>query len=241
MLKGIDVSKWQNVGDYKDSSELGHTDFMIVKATEGATYNDPKFSQHIDYARNNNMLIGAYHYARPDNGNQPEAEARNFVNALRNRNLIGEVLMALDWEGKSINYNADWPLRWLREVYKLTGVKPLIYMSSSNIKKYGIIANEDFGLWVANWSKEPDSVKIAPWKIKALWQKRGAPIDLDIFYGDIATWRLYCNSAFTDETKKETETKNETTEENGCHCCGCELMKHVEALATFYEKFCRKE
>lgn len=239
MLKGIDVSKWQNVGDYKDSVELGYTDFMIVKATEGATYHDPKFSQHIDYARKNNMLIGAYHYARPDNGNQPEAEASNFVNTLRNKNIIGEVLMALDWEAKSLNFSADWALRWLREVYKLTGVKPVIYMSSSNIKKFGIIANEGFGLWVANWTKEPDNAKTAPWKFKVLWQRRGAPLDLDIFYGDISAWRLYCKSAFTDETEKETENKTETDEKN--KCSECELMKQVGALATLYEKFCRKE
>ena len=47
MLKGIDVSKWQKFNDYGDSAELGHTDFIIVKATEGKTYNDPMFEYHI--------------------------------------------------------------------------------------------------------------------------------------------------------------------------------------------------
>lgn len=241
MLKGIDVSKWQNVGDYKDSRDLGHTDFMIVKATEGRTYTDPKFSQHIDYAKSNNMLLGAYHYARPDNGNDPEAEASNFVNALRSKNLIGNVLMALDWEAKSLSFSADWALRWLREVYRLTGVKPVIYMSSSNVKKFGVIASEDFGLWVANWTREPSSTMIAPWPVKALWQKRGAPLDLDIFYGDIATWKLYCRSALTDDTKNEDETENETGEVSECKFCEEVIRKCIEALTEHLEKHFRKE
>ena len=57
MLKGIDVSKWQKLNDYGDSVELGHTDFMIVKATEGKTYNDPMFEYHIVEAIRRGMLI----------------------------------------------------------------------------------------------------------------------------------------------------------------------------------------
>lgn len=195
MLKGIDVSKWQDVTKdktvYDYGFNKGHKDFVIAKATEGRTYQDPLFEAHI--AANSDKLLGAYHYARPDNGNSPEDEAENFVGVLKKHNLVGRALLALDWEQNSLKYPTEWALRWLRTVKELTGVKPLVYMSEAYIsKEWECVAKEDYGLWVANWSKEP--INISPWKLKALWQRQGSPLDLDVFYGDREAWSKYAQS-----------------------------------------------
>lgn len=214
MLKGIDVSKWQTVGSYGDSVGKGHTDFMIVKATEGRTGTDPKFKEHVDYARKHNMLIGAYHYARPEN-NSAEQEAQHFYEVVNSLNLIGEAILVLDYEGTALKYGEVWAKAFLDKLKELSGVKAIIYLSESQIKNYSSIANADYGLWVANWSKEPTTVK--PWSVKALWQLRGEPLDLDYFYGDIATWKLY---AKTDQKGAVTENKEEQ-----CHCKVCDYLR----------------
>ena len=216
MLKGVDVSKWQKLNDYCDSVELGHTDFMIVKATEGKTYNDPMFEYHIAEAIRRGMLIGAYHYARPEN-NSAEVEAIHFVTRVKELNLIGKAILALDYEGVAHNYGETWALQFLNKVFELTGVRPLIYMGGSEVKKYPSVAKANYGLWVARWGSEPSQSYIQPWTVKALWQLRGAPLDLDYFYGTRQTWEKYA-----------TPVKN--AEETGEHHCGCSLCEDVREI-----------
>lgn len=231
MLKGIDVSKWQKLNDYGDSVELGHTDFMIVKATEGKTYNDPMFEYHIAEAIRRGMLIGAYHYARPEN-NGAEVEAIHFVTRVKELNLIGRAILALDYEGVAHNYGETWALQFLNKVFELTGVRPLIYMGGSQVKKYPSVAKANYGLWVARWGSEPSQSYIKPWTVKALWQLRGAPLDLDYFYGTRQTWEKYAMPVKNvEETKvEEPEQESEDKEEIGEHHCGCSLCEAVREI-----------
>ena len=77
MLKGCDVSNWQNVG-----SADGY-DFVIIKATEGYGYVDPKCEGHYQRAKANGQLRGVYHFARPDLGNSAAVEADWFVDNIQ--------------------------------------------------------------------------------------------------------------------------------------------------------------
>lgn len=184
MLKGIDISEWQDINPtaYKDY------DFIVMKATEGKTYDDPNMASHAQNALANGQLIGFYHYARPEN-NSAEDEAEHFLRVVKP--YIGKAVLALDYEGTALKYGAEWALKWLNAVYQKTGVRPMIYLQGSQVKNYKSVMEKNYGLWVAHWGV--DTPSIAPWSFYAMWQYRGNPLDLDLFNGDKEAWKAYAN------------------------------------------------
>lgn len=213
MLNGADISHWQG-SDF----DVTQHDFIIAKATEGRSYTDELFNHNIEKTLKANKLIGAYHYARPENGNSAKDEANHFVNIVKP--LIGKCLLALDWEGEALHYPIDWAVEWLNEVERLTGVKPLIYCSASYLPKCGKVAENGNGVWVAKWSDTAPNVK-PTFSVMALWQYTSTPYDKDKFFGDANAWSKYC------ETRLPLET------EDGEHSCGCSFCEEFnEFLAN---------
>ncbi|OAQ65551.1 N,O-diacetyl muramidase [Purpureocillium lilacinum] len=63
-VQGFDISHYQTNVDFLAAYGSGAR-FVIVKATEGGTFIDPKFQGHTDDAVNAGFVHGAYHFARP--------------------------------------------------------------------------------------------------------------------------------------------------------------------------------
>ena len=200
-MNGIDISESQR---YINLS-LIKCDFVIVKATEGKTYTDPYFFQHINQAKSLGKLLGFYHYARPEN-NSPHDEVVNFLNSVRN--YIGEGIPFLDWESSG-KYDTEWALKWMDEFYSITGVKPIIYMSvlsSEHAYNWSKVA-EKYNLWVAKYkdygidynydmSDAGNPPQCKYWKSYVMWQWTsvgrldgyGGNLDCDLFYGTKEDW-----------------------------------------------------
>lgn len=166
---------------------IKENDGVIVKATEGKTYKNSYMKVDLDTALEQGKLIGVYHYARPEN-NSAADEALHFLETVQN--YIGKAVLVLDWEGKALNTSQAWARQWLDTVYHITGVKPLLYVQESAIKKVApFVQDGDYGLWVAKYSKK--APVISPWKIKAMWQYTDSPYDKSYFYGTKDTWKAY--------------------------------------------------
>lgn len=191
-LNCCDVSNWQAVG------AADGFDGVIIKATEGTGYVDPKCDAHYQRAKEQGKLLGVYHYARNDLGTTPEDEAQFFVDNVRG--YIKEAILALDWESVA-KWDVNWAKRWLDKVYQLTGVKPLIYMSSSVTFAYdwSSVVSGDYGLWVANYGNNDGSdhgcSDVGYWGIVAMHQYTSNPIDKDNFFGDANAWRAYAGAS----------------------------------------------
>lgn len=61
---GIDVSKYQGDIDWKAIASNKKIKFAYIKATEGATYVDPRFEENISEARKHGVKVGCYHFLR---------------------------------------------------------------------------------------------------------------------------------------------------------------------------------
>lgn len=225
MLNGYDISHHQRNSTVAELHE--DADFFICKATEGATYKDPKFLTHINEALSYGKLIGAYHFARPEKRPTTEGakvEAANFVRAVSP--FIGKCLLALDWEMTAWNYDLSWARAWLDEVYRLTGVRPVMYCHINKTNRCEEIVGGNYGLWVVYWGKnsgaeiELPKEKIATWRTWTLWQWTSKPLDRDKFNGTVEQWKKYCAS--------DLKEKDEDAEE---HFCGCEFCKDFEKFA----------
>lgn len=188
MLKGYDISHWQNVIPDEDY------DFLICKATEGKSYKDKSFKKHLENARKRGInLLGAYHFAKTNN--DPEDDARNFYNAIKDvPELRKSLLLALDLEGIDIKRkNAyEWARKWLDLVYAETGIRPLIYVSGSFTKYLKPILDGNYGLWVAHYKVSVPRTGV--YKTYALWQYTSQPYDKDYFNGSISQYLAYCKS-----------------------------------------------
>ncbi len=202
MLKGIDISSYQN-----NINSFGNdVDFVICKATEGVGYVDKYCDALYQRAKRDGKLLGVYHFARPDLGNTAEAEAKWFVDNIKG--YLNEAILILDWESGDLS-NTSYAKRFLDKVYELSGIKPLLYASSSVINSYNFtdIVNADYGLWVAQYGTNNGTAQSIPvvrnWKFYALWQytSKGriqgynADVDMNYFYGDKETWLKYANAS----------------------------------------------
>lgn len=200
-LNGIDISHWQSGMDVSKVS----ADFVIIKATEGLRYVDPSCNAFYAQAKASGKLRGLYHYA---NGNDPKAEAQFFVNNVKS--YVKDAILCLDWEGTGnrlfgTSSGPAWIKTWCDEVYRLTGVKPLVYLSASYRSQANGIG--DYGLWIAQYANNtPTGYQDHPWNegayTCAIRQYAGGngrvsgysgACDLDKFYGDRTAWQKYAN------------------------------------------------
>lgn len=199
MLKGIDISRYQNGIAIKNLN----IDFVIVKITEGVGYTDPNYKQFLEEAMASNKKIGIYHFARPDLGNTAFDEATWFIT--KAKDYLKKAILVLDWE---VNVsNTTWAYDFLKTVYEKTGIRPVIYMSASPANTYDWerVVKGNFGLWVASYGANTGAPGIKPtnkyWPFYILWQYTSKGyingysknLDLNYFYGEKTTWDQYAN------------------------------------------------
>lgn len=182
MLKGIDVSSHQknmNVSTYP-------CDFVICKATEGTSYVNPVCDTHYQQAKAAGKLLGVYHYARPDTGNSPEAEADYFLRNITG--YIGEAILALDLECAGWQHYASWSKAWLDRVTEKTGVRPLFYSPGDGFQNFKDLLNAgNYGVWACSDQRYYAGATVV------IQQSVYDNLDHDEFYGDAAAWHKYAN------------------------------------------------
>lgn len=182
MLNGIDVSSHQKAMDVSTYP----CDFVICKATEGTGYVNPFCDIHYQQAKSSGKLLGVYHYARPDAGNSPEAEADYFLGNIKG--YIGEAILALDLECNGWQKYSEWSKKWLDRVYDKTGVKPLFYSPGYGFISFKNIINAgNYGVWAASDGNWYDGTTIV------IKQSVYDGLDHDVFYGDATAWHKYAN------------------------------------------------
>lgn len=201
-LQGIDVSGWQP----KSITSMVDYDFVFVKATEGVSFVNESCDAQYQGAKNRGKLRGFYHFAST---NTPEKEAEFFYQ--NTKGYIGDGIPVLDFEAAAVGVWGDkGARRFLDRFTQLSGVKPLIYASSSVARTLKHVAQGDYGLWVAAWGnnpsggyREPKSISSDPFPFVAVQQytSRGrlpgykGNLDLNIAYMDAAGWARYVGSS----------------------------------------------
>ncbi|RRF97488.1 MAG: hypothetical protein DUD39_14635 [Coriobacteriaceae bacterium] len=203
-LDGIDISGYQKGIDIAAVP----SDFVIVKVSEG-TDSTATFKEQADAALKAGKLLGLYHFANADT--TASAQAEFFADSVKD--YLGKALLFLDWEDTSYSKvrekGTSWAAEWLERVYRLTGVKPLIYMNKNATREYDFteIAKE-YKLWAAQYADMDthDGYQDDPWQdTKGYGAWGSAPtilqyssmthldgydgnLDVDKFYGTKEDW-----------------------------------------------------
>ena len=190
VLPGVDLSSHNGKIDFASMARSG-VKYAWVKLTEGTTHVNPGFEDKIRGCRDHGILVGAYHFGRPDTYvNDPcdaRKEADNFLNALNKVGGLkcGDLLPVLDLEaGVKVDdqYNIEWALHWLEAVGCSKGIRPIVYTARWYYHAYMKRANKlsldklaDYPLWWAcyNDGAEPEK-DIDPWTHWDVWQWTGS-------------------------------------------------------------------
>ena len=197
VLRGIDISNWQN----GFSLSAAKPDFVIVKATEGLSFVDKCCDGFVQDAIELGIPFGYYHFAR---GNNAEDEAKFFYD--QTNGYTGKGIPVLDFEVFNSN---DWLESWCKTFYKISGVKPWVYMNSDYINNRGYGTDwvkANCGLWLAGYPKAYTSYPssdcpydhtgwtLAAWQFTSSLAIGGMSVDGDFFYGDKTAWGKYVSS-----------------------------------------------
>lgn len=200
-LNGIDISSWQTGINIPRVP----ADFVIVKATEGTWYTSPCFRAQADATLNSGKLLGVYHYIT---GGNAQTEAQYFVNAAKP--YIGRAILALDFEsGNNKAYgNTVYLQQCAQTVYKLTGVRPLLYGSQRDYGRLAAVSKAtNCGLWIAQyrdyahigyqnkpWNEDAYDCAMRQYSSAGSLPNYGGNLDLNKFYGDRTAWNKYAQS-----------------------------------------------
>ena len=200
-INNINASPLYTVDVYSGSDDSiisdSHAQGVIVKATQGTYYVNPKCNHQYNLARQEGKLTGLYHYA---GGGNPVTEAQYFINSIKN--YVGQSILILDWEqGQNPAWgNTNWARQFVDEVHRLTNVWPLIYVQESALNQVANCAN-DCGLWVAkypsmnwhSWTIPDMNVNSGAFKQITGWQYTGDDRDRSIFYLNKEEWMKLAN------------------------------------------------
>lgn len=174
ILTGVDVSGWQDEVDWQRLKENG-VEYAYLKSTEGRTFVDPTYEVNRRNARKAGVITGAYHFFRPATPVLDQVD--NFMK------VVGTVESddlppALDledpslWRGYSHAEKLEMVLKWLQEVEKRTGVRPIIYASPSFVESVLGSAPElaSYKLWLAHYTSAEAPSLPKPFSDWLMWQ-----------------------------------------------------------------------
>ncbi|MGP2438860.1 glycoside hydrolase family 25 protein [Streptomyces sp. JW3] len=166
-ISGIDVSNYQS----STYSLSGH-DFVVVKATEGTSYVNPKHAAQTARARDNGRVVGHYHYLSASSS--MTAQMDYFLAQAGPR---AAEFLAVDWEESGVsNAEKDQAIKYLRG--KAGGRKVLLYCSQSYWTTRDTTSYAGDGLWIAQYNGKPGRPSIqADWLIH---QYTSSPLDTNV-------------------------------------------------------------
>jgi lysozyme len=197
LLEGIDASHVQQAIDWPTVAGAGKT-FAFIKATQGTTEVDPRFSANWPAAKAAGLLRGAYHFYQP--GDDPAAQANHFLRTVMTE--VGDLPPVLDIEtaseSASGSVEASTQLmqdvqRWLATVDAATGVSSIVYTSRGFFDSLGTApaAVTRRPLWIAEYGVSSPR-PVTGWSTWTFWQysstgtTTGIPVQVDFskFSGD---------------------------------------------------------
>ena len=225
-VHGIDVSHWQGNINWNDVASDGQV-YAWAKASEGMTYQDPQFMANMSNGIDAGVIMGAYHFARPDN-NLAIQDAENFLNTAGAYIGAGFLPPVLDLEnpysgGQSIDLLSlfssselsSWVMEWSNTVELQTGIAPIIYVNG-NYANYLNTSVNIYGLWFA----QPDETLTPPvnigvwddWSFKqySWWGEVSGivgDVDLNIFNGGMTEFNELIGVNTTDISSDSNELR----------------------------------
>lgn len=200
---GVDVSAYQGEIDWQTLSAQGIS-FAFIKATEGSSFVDSRFSENFSAAQQTDLRIGAYHFFSFESSGKAQAE--HFCSTVPKISGGLPPVVDVEYYGEFSASNisvADVRLN-LREfvdtVKAYYGASPIIYVTDST---YRNIVGEGFFdccFWIRDvYGKPSDSIKWTFWQysnrhVLEGYNGKERYIDMNVFCGNKAEFEDFCKT-----------------------------------------------
>ena len=166
---GIDVSRWQGEIDWERVAAAGYS-FVVMRATIGNYYTDPRFYINWRDARDVGLLLSAYHVVVPHR--PADSQIERFFEVLDGRRC--DMPPVLDVEVSRGRRREDVTARVAECAAAMEdqdGRKPIIYTARWFWDRYVLdsVPTADFDLWVAHYGVSRPALPRG-WEEWRFWQ-----------------------------------------------------------------------
>lgn len=209
MLKGIDVSSWQGIIDWKKVKNAG-IEFAIIRTGYGRKdpkQIDPYFKENLEGARKEGIKVGAYHYSYAESPEDAVKEADFCLEILDGTKL--DLPIYYDIEDKSISNKHDKSIRTQMCINFCSAIEKAGYWA-------GVYANKNwfdnyidydqlkirYTLWLAHYGINKPSLDCDVWQYCSDGKVNGisGKVDMNYMYRNLPTEILNHKKTTTTKT-----------------------------------------
>ena len=197
---GIDVSKWQELIDWKTVKASG-INFAMMRLTYG-TSKDTKFESHYSGATEQDIPVGVYCYSTATTVDEGIEEAENLIKLLNGRKLGYPVALDLEDKAQKDNMDNDQRTELILEYKRIVeeaGYQFVVYANLDWLKNYidqSVLESESVDIWIARYRGQTlghgytGGGNVRMWQYSSTGQVDGilkdnglfANVDLDVCY-----------------------------------------------------------
>ncbi len=155
---GIDVSNHQGKIDWSTVAKDKAIKFAYIKATEGATHIDRRYSTNISEARRNNILVGSYHYFRMTSSAHAQFDLiRKTI--IKDKQDLVPMIDVETTDKKSVKETQDSLRVLLHLVEKHYGVRPMIYGTNRSFNEICGRNFKQYNAYIGRYGKNAPILK----------------------------------------------------------------------------------
>ena len=201
-VRGVDVSAYQGEIDWETLADEDIR-FAFLKATEGSTFVDKRFSHNWKRAHKTGLRVGAYHFLSFDSPGTTQAE--NYINVVSQTEDMLPPVVDLELYGEYVKAPPSQELAdkilgdFLVALEQQYGLRPIIYATHKTYDLYLKDGYRNYDIWIRNVLFYPYLSDGRQWNF---WQysNRGRLdgyngverfIDLNVFHGTEAEFAAY--------------------------------------------------
>lgn len=197
-VRGIDISAHNGEIDFPIVRDGGY-EFVLIKATEGATFKDRRFIENLRRAREAGMKVGAYHFFRFDTPGY--MQGLNFLNSVKSRQL--DLPLVIDVE-EWTNPNSQATTLVLERLGEMIdhleshGYRVMLYTNKNGFARFIRDRLEGYPLWLCSLAIEPEHERWVMWQATHNGRIDGlnGPVDINAFRGTRQEWEIFSSGCF---------------------------------------------
>ncbi len=169
-------------------------DFVILKATEGATFKDKNFATNYRKARKAGLKVGAYHFFRFDVGGY--MQALNLMHSIKGRRLeLPVVIDVEEWSNPRDHTTHDilTRLQTMINTLEAHGYHVMLYSNKDGFEKFFSQQFAHYPLWLCSFTGAPEAGNMRLWQFSHIGRVSGVDgkVDINTFNGSAAAWQQW--------------------------------------------------
>lgn len=192
-VRGLDISAHNGEIDFERVKAQGF-DFVVAKATEGATFRDRRFVDNIRRARKAGLRVGAYHFFRFDTPGY--MQGLNFAAAVEGRDLDLPLVIDLEEWTNPTAQATPLVINRLTEMLdhlEQRGYKVMLYTNKNGYNRFLRSLPRSYPLWICSLGEEPELSGWTLWQATHSGRVDGVdhPVDINAFAGSLSEWEAF--------------------------------------------------